>query len=211
VTGQRWQVCEDARFRGHCVVLRPGQYPMLSAMGLNNRISSARPISARQDVAEADYAPMPVVAHDFRRRNRERVFEADVTMVRAVVGTPAQRCWIEREQLPAQHSGVNVPGAAVGAIIGGILGHQIGGGSGQKIATVGGAVGGAALGSQYGQSGSTQYASTQDVRRCDGNPAQAAPTYYDVVYMFRGQEHRVQMASPPGPTISVNGRGEPRA
>jgi hypothetical protein len=26
---ERWQVCEDARFNGRCVVLRPGQYPTL--------------------------------------------------------------------------------------------------------------------------------------------------------------------------------------
>jgi uncharacterized protein YcfJ len=212
VTGQRWLVCEEARYRGRCVVLRPGQYPMLSAMGLNEPISSARPIPADARVAEADYAPMPTVARDFRRRDRERLFDADVTTVRAVVGTPAQRCWIEREQVAANPtSGVNVPAAAVGAIIGGILGHQVGGGSGQKIATVGGAVGGAALGAQYGRADTPQYASTQDVRRCDNNPAQATPAYWDVVYQFRGQEHRVQMANPPGRTIVVNSRGEPRA
>ena len=44
VVGQRWQACQDAQFGGHCVVLRPGQYPSLSAMGLNDRISSMRPV-----------------------------------------------------------------------------------------------------------------------------------------------------------------------
>lgn len=39
----RYLVCSDADFRGHCVRLAPGQYPSLAAMGLNNRISSARP------------------------------------------------------------------------------------------------------------------------------------------------------------------------
>ena len=38
----RWEVCEHARFEGRCMVLRPGQYPSLSAMGLNDRISSVR-------------------------------------------------------------------------------------------------------------------------------------------------------------------------
>ena len=37
-----WEVCEDARFSGRCVVLRPGRYPSLTAMGLNDRVSSAR-------------------------------------------------------------------------------------------------------------------------------------------------------------------------
>ena len=39
-----WQLCENARFRGHCVTLGPGEYPTLRAMGLNNRVSSAREI-----------------------------------------------------------------------------------------------------------------------------------------------------------------------
>ena len=39
---------------------------------------------------------------------------------------------------------------------------------------------------------------------------QARPDYWDVSYDFRGTEHHVQMATPPGPTITVNERGEPR-
>ncbi len=42
VAGNRWEVCEDAGFGGRCVVLRPGRYPSLAAMGLNDRISSVR-------------------------------------------------------------------------------------------------------------------------------------------------------------------------
>lgn len=38
----RWQLCSDADFRGQCVTLRPGRYPSLRAMGLNDRLSSAR-------------------------------------------------------------------------------------------------------------------------------------------------------------------------
>jgi hypothetical protein len=37
-----WQLCADAFFRGQCVTLNPGQYPSLSAMGLNNTVSSIR-------------------------------------------------------------------------------------------------------------------------------------------------------------------------
>lgn len=222
VTNQRWEACEDVNMRGRCVVLRPGQYPSLTAMGLNDRISSVRPLPANERVAEADYAPLPIVAADYRRRRDERLYDAQVTSVRAVAGTPAQRCWMEREQVAQQpqvqqqQAGLSIPGAAVGAVIGGILGHQVGGGSGQKIATVGGVVGGAALGSQYGRW--TQPAQqvqaaplTQDVRRCDTNAAQATPAYWDVTYKHEGREHRVQMATPPGQTITVNRRGEPRA
>jgi uncharacterized protein YcfJ len=219
VVGQRWQACDETRFEGRCTVLRPGQYPSLQAMGLNDRISSVRPLPANERIAEADYAPMPVVAQDYRRRRDERLFDAEVTSARAVAGTPAQRCWMEREQVVQQQpqaqaqADMNLPGAAIGAVIGGILGHQVGGGTGKQIATVGGAVGGAALGAQYGR-GSTSVAAapiTQDVRRCDGNAAQATPAYWDVTYQFRGQEHRVQMARDPGRTVTVNRNGEPRA
>ena len=48
VRGGDWQVCEDARFEGRCAVLRPGDYPSLSAMGLGNRISSIRAAEIRR-------------------------------------------------------------------------------------------------------------------------------------------------------------------
>ncbi|HYF16967.1 MAG TPA: beta/gamma crystallin-related protein [Ramlibacter sp.] len=222
VVGQRWKACEDVRLEGRCTVLRPGQYPSLTAMGLNDRFSSARPVRADEQVAESEYAPMPVVAQDFRRGRDERVYQANVTSARAVVGTPGQRCWIEREQVvqqaPQQPQGpmanLNLPGAAIGAAIGGILGHQVGGGSGKQLATVAGALGGAALGSQYGRNDAAvqpQPVVGQDVRRCDSNPVQATAGYWDVTYDFRGQQHRVQMAAQPGPTITVNRKGEPRA
>jgi uncharacterized protein YcfJ len=218
VVGQRWEACEHARFEGNCKVLRPGQYPSLAAMGLDDRISSVRPLPANERVAESAYAPLPIVAQDYRRRGNERLYDAQVTSVRGVAGTPAQRCWIEREQVSQQpqvqqQAGLNVPGAAIGAVIGGILGHQVGGGSGQKIATVGGAVGGAALGAQYGRGEQQAQAAplTQDVRRCDNNAVQAIPAYWDVTYRHNGTEHRVQMATPPGQAITVNRRGEPRA
>jgi uncharacterized protein YcfJ len=212
VTGQRWEACEDVRFSGRCTVLRPGQYPTLSAMGLNDRISSVRPLAADERVAERDYAPMPMVTQDFRRQGRERLYDANVTSAHAVLGTPGQRCWMEREQVvqqPQQQGDLNLPGAAIGAVIGGILGHQVGGGTGKQIATVGGAVGGAALGAQYGRNDAPTPVA-QDVRRCDGNPAQATPSYWDVTYDFRGQQHRIQTASDPGRTVTVNRAGEPR-
>jgi hypothetical protein len=43
VRGGSWQLCDNARFGGRCVVLRPGRYPSLSAMGMNDRVSSLRP------------------------------------------------------------------------------------------------------------------------------------------------------------------------
>src|ERR1700675_1821226 len=46
VLRDRWEVCEDARFNGRCIVLRPGRYPSLAAMGMNDRISSVRTVSS---------------------------------------------------------------------------------------------------------------------------------------------------------------------
>ncbi len=214
VASQRWEVCEDAAFRGRCRVLRPGQYPSLSAMGLNDSVSSARVLARQARVGDDRYAPQPVVVAppdtDYRRRRDERVYQARVTSVRAVVGPPEQRCWTEREQVVQERSDNRVPGALAGALIGGILGHQIGGGSGRDLATVGGVIAGAAVGSQAGRDRGDPQVSTQDVRRCTTVPARHNSDYWDVSYEYRGVEHRVQMTSPPGATVSVNRRGEPR-
>jgi uncharacterized protein YcfJ len=51
---------------------------------------------------------------------------------------------------------------------------------------------------------------SQDVQRCTNVSSGANPDYWDVTYNFRGVEHRVQLSTPPGRTIAVNGNGEPR-
>lgn len=206
----RWAVCEDAWFRGRCVVLRPGRYASLSDMGLNNSISSVRRVRRDEVVEGSRYAPAPAAGYEYGRRPAERLYQAQVTSVRAVVGPREQRCWIEREQVaPERRSGSNLPGAIAGAVIGGILGHQVGGGHGRDVATAGGAVAGAAIGANVGGDGG-QPGYTQDVQRCADAPGRVRPNYWDVTYDFRGQEHRVQMAAPPGPSITVNRDGEPR-
>lgn len=211
VVGDRpWEVCDDARFDGRCMVLRPGQYPSLAAMGMNDRISSVREIDSGTRVDERRYAPAPIAAPDFRRRKEERLFEAEVNSVRAVVGTPEQRCWLERGQVTQNQSEVNAPAAVLGALLGGVLGHQVGGGTGKDIATAGGAIAGAVLGSKVGNNGGAAQAAPQDVQRCETVPSQARTDYWDVTYIFRGEAHRIQMTSPPGRTITVNAQGEPR-
>lgn len=147
---------------------------------------------------------------DFRRRDRERLFDVPVTSVRAVMGERGQRCWIERENVPTSRGPANMPGAIVGGVIGGILGHQVGGGSGRDIATAGGVVAGAVIGSNVGRGGAFGGQQTQDVQRCTADHSRNTPDYWDVTYNFRGVEHRVQMTEPPGRTITVNGDGEPR-
>ena len=208
VTRNRWEVCEAAQFNGRCVVLRPGRYPSLAAMGLNDRVTSVRLVGNDVRVDDERYAPP--AAYDARRRNNERLFDANVTSVRAVMGQPGQRCWTEREQVTSDNREANVPRALAGALIGGILGHQIGGGSGRDLATVGGVVVGGALGARSGNNGNNGTVS-RDVQRCTTTPASNRPEFWDVIYTFRGQEHHVQMLTPPGATVRVNRQGEPRA
>ena len=215
VLGGSWEACDDARFGGRCIVLRPGRYPSLASMGMNDRLSSVRALRSGARINDDRYAPPPPAqVYDNRKRRDERLYEANVTSVRAVVGTPEQRCWVEREAVapPRDNRGSpNVGGAIAGALIGGILGHQVGGGTGKDLATIGGAVGGAALGANVGRNSAGQAVASQDVQRCASQPSQARPEYWDVTYTFRGQEHRVQMTAPPGATITVNEQGEPRA
>ena len=208
VAGGRWEVCTDARFGGDCRVLRPGSYDSLNRMGLGDRISSVRPAGNRRAVVEAP-APLPAPTYEYRHRPSEKLYEASVTSARAVFGADQQRCWVEKERVTDNRGEANVPGAIIGGILGGVLGHQIGGGRGQDLATGLGAIGGAAIGANTGRDNSGRsYA--QDVQRCSSVPGSAKPAYWDVEYVFNGQTHRAQYAQPPGRTVTVNRKGEPR-
>lgn len=216
VTEDRWEACEQPQYGGRCIVLRPGRYPSLDTLGWGRRISSIRDVARDTRIEESRYAPMPLamapepVPPDYyRRRGSERIFDVPVTSVHAVFGPPEQRCWVERTEVAPERSRPNVGGAVAGAIIGGILGHQVGRGGGQDLATAGGAVAGGVVGANVGREGGPPI--VQDVRRCENVSSQQPPSFWDVTYSFRGIEHRVQMSAPPGPTILVNERGEPRA
>ena len=206
VQGGRWEVCEGANFTGPCMVLRPGNYPSLRVMGLNDRLSSTR--SARSRRAALQEAPVPPAtpAYAYRQRPNERIYEAPVTSARAVMGPPTERCWVDREQVSSS-SDPNVGRALLGAVLGGVIGHQIGGGTGRDLATAGGAVAGAVIGANSGRDRDAGPA--RDVRRCSSVPS-SVPAYWDVGYSFRGTQHQVQMSTEPGPTVSVNRAGEPR-
>ena len=93
----RWEVCEDARFQGRCVVLRRGSYDSLRGMGMENRISSVRRVADRPPVRQRGAsARSPTPSYEYRRRPNERLREVPVTSARAVMGPPEQRCWVER-------------------------------------------------------------------------------------------------------------------
>jgi uncharacterized protein YcfJ len=207
VDSGRWEVCEDASYKGRCVVLREGSYDSLKRMGVNNRISSARKLGRNANARNDYYAPEPLAepGYEYRRRPNERVYEARVTSVRAVLGKPEERCWVEREEVE-KRGNRNVVGGVIGGVVGGVLGHQIGSGSGQDVATAGGAVAGAVIGSYVGRGRDD---TSRDVRRCE-TVADAEPDYWDVRYTYRNVEHRAQMTAPPGRTIYVNSKGEPR-
>ena len=201
----RWEVCEDAGFRGHCVILRQGSYDSLRGLGLENRISSVRPVKNQKHYDNEAPQPLAAPNYEYRQRPTERLYNAPITSARAVVGPPTQRCWMEQHQVPQQQ--MSVPGGIVGGVLGGIIGHQIGGGTGNTIATIGGAVGGAALGANVNRI--REPGTGQEVQRCE-TVASTTPQYWDVAYSFQGVEHRVQMTTQPGQTIPVNGKGEPR-
>ncbi len=230
VTRDRWEVCDGIRFSGNCAVLRPGRYQSLSTVGLNDRISSVRIVQSDEQANtqynsqynsqyntqntqydDNRYVPDPAPVYDDRQRN-ERIYQAQVVSVRAVVTQDNRQCWIERERVGGQYrdGGKNVGGAVVGAVIGGILGHQVGGGKGRDFATAVGAIAGAAVGANTGRNGNGQ-SYEQNVQHCSGQYGGNAPQYWDVIYTFRGQEYRMQTTYPPGPTVTVNSQGEPRA
>ena len=198
----RWEVCEDVGFGGRCMILRPGRYPDLRAMGLNDMISSVRRVRHEDQYGDDRYAPQPQPAYDWRRRPQEYVEAVPIEAVRVVYAAPQQQCWVEQSAAPAN---ARTGGAVVGGLIGGILGHQIGDRGSRDASTVGGAVAGAVIGSQLAR-GAEQ---PQAVTRCTSVPPQA-PDHYDVSYWYHGVHHHVQTTQAPGPTILVNGDGEPR-
>jgi len=179
--------------------------------------SQRQAVAAQLQAAEAQrqadqaqrLAAVPPATYDYRRRENEPLYEAPITSVRAVVGPPQQRCWVERQVVDTGSPGINVPGAVVGGVVGGILGHQIGSGRGRDLATGIGAASGAVLGANVGRdTAGTVY--TQDVQRCVNVSTVPPVDYWDITYNFGGYEHHVQTANPPGRTILVNAQGEPR-
>jgi uncharacterized protein YcfJ len=186
---------------------RQAESAQIQASAAQRQAEDAQRLASSMQVRPDTY---PAPAYDYRRRQNERLYEANVSYVRAVVGPAQQRCWVDRERIDnGGTAGVNIPGAIIGGVIGGVLGHQIGSGRGQDLATGIGVVGGAAVGANVGR-GPDGTVYTQNVRRCEYVPTSARLDYWDVTYNFAGYEHRVQMTTLPGPTIMVNAQGEPR-
>ncbi|MBK9238011.1 MAG: hypothetical protein IPO19_19345 [Rhodoferax sp.] len=60
VAGGAWELCEGAQFSGRCVVLRPGSYGSIGAIGLRRGILSARALHADPRVADPRRPPVVV-------------------------------------------------------------------------------------------------------------------------------------------------------
>src|SRR5690348_15773019 len=180
---------------------------------VSQRQATAAQLQAAEAQRQADQAQRLAAAapaaYGYRRRANEALYEAPVTSVRAVVGPPHQRCWLERQVVDTGSPCINAPGAVVRGVVGGILGHQIGSGRGQDLATGIGAVGGAVVGANV-DGGAAGPVYTQDVQRCETVAAGTSLDYWDVTYNFGGYEHHMQTTSPPGRTVWVNAQGEPR-
>lgn len=114
----RWEVCGQPRFRGRCAVLGPGNYPNLNGTVLDDNISSIRKAQPNRRY-DNELQAAAGNEYQFRRRASERTSEVPVTSVRAIMGPPDQRCWVDRQAAPA-------PADPAAALIAGILGFQTG-------------------------------------------------------------------------------------
>ena len=71
----RREVCTDARFDGCRVVLRGGSHESLSGLGMNDQISSVRPVSDRCNYQNVAPAPLAAPTYEYRQRANERVMK----------------------------------------------------------------------------------------------------------------------------------------
>jgi uncharacterized protein YcfJ len=201
VLGSNWEVCSHADFSGRCVILQPGRYPNLGAMGLQDRITSVRAVPADARYEPARYATPVAPAYDWRPRPQEQLYQANVVSSRAYYNVNGQPCWVDSNEALEQQRRNRIGGAVIGGVLGGILGHQAGD---TNAATVGGAVGGAVLGGIIGNNLHT------NAQQCASIASAGSPQYWDTVYDWHGVQHHIQTTAAPGQTVTVNSDGEPR-
>ena len=95
--------------------MKRGNYDSLRGLGLNDRISSVRPVNHRRQYDNAVPQPLAAPNYEYRRRPNERIYEAQVKSARAVMGAPEQRCWME-QQPASERRDLNVPGGLIGGL-----------------------------------------------------------------------------------------------
>ena len=78
VRGEAWEVCDGPGFAGKCVILRPGNYPVLGEFGMNDSVSSVRPETEKNARIAPPVAPGPAQITLYGRENFQgRSFTAD--------------------------------------------------------------------------------------------------------------------------------------
>lgn len=64
VLRDRWEVCEYARFSGRCVILLPGRYPSLAAIGMDDYVSSVRVVRGNARIDDNRFKSGAIAAND---------------------------------------------------------------------------------------------------------------------------------------------------
>ena len=95
-------------------------------------------------------------------------------------------------------------GTGIGALVGGVIGHQVGGGTGKTLATVAGAGAGGYAGNKIQEKVQENDTYTSMEQRCATQyDSKQQPAGYEVVYTYKGEEHRVRAEVDPGSTLPV--------
>jgi len=98
-SGDLWEVCEDDRFSGRCVVLRQADIRRWPDGLERAAFLGADQSTGTRASNDGSLAPPPAPVYDGPSAWKRASLPGDVTSVRAVLGTPGQRCWVEREQV----------------------------------------------------------------------------------------------------------------
>jgi uncharacterized protein YcfJ len=128
-----------------------------------------------------------------------------VKELKKTVRTPRQECHDEQvtRTKPVKDTH-RLVGTGVGAAVGGLVGNQFGGGNGKILATVAGVAAGGFAGNQLQQKVQQGDTYTTTEQRCATVfDSSEVPTGYEVVYVLKGEEHRVRMDHDPGKTLPV--------
>lgn len=186
VSSQTWEVCENTQFSGQCVLLRPGNYPSLRAMGLNDRVSSVRLMVSDARISDERQTPVPPPL-GWQGPHAGRSFRANVTSVRGILGAADQRCWVNPADVEQARGHLNLPGRRHG----GDNPRNNGRDDDQNRFREG------------------SHVVARDLQRCNGVPQVRGSDYWEVTYTFRGRQHHIQTHTMPDSTIVVDRRGAP--
>lgn len=95
-------------------------------------------------------------------------------------------------------------GTGIGALVGGVLGHQVGGGTGKTLATIAGAGAGGYAGNKIQEKAQQSDTYTSTEQRCTTQyDSKQEPAGFEVVYSYKGEEHRVRTDVEPGSSLPV--------